>query len=86
MHSDLPPTKLQGYVQVNNGTDAGGTVNNVAPAPIHYLGPTIVATKDRPVRIKFTNKLPTGMGGDLFIPVDTQRSWVRAWGRTWSCQ
>ena len=26
MHSDLPPTKLQGYVQVNNGTDpASGT-------------------------------------------------------------
>ncbi len=30
MHSDLPPTKLQGYVQVNNGTNAAGTLNNVA--------------------------------------------------------
>ena len=29
------------------------------------------AQKDRPVRIKFTNKLPAGMGGNLFIPVDT---------------
>ncbi|MFN8595077.1 MAG: multicopper oxidase domain-containing protein [Anaerolineae bacterium] len=37
----------------------------------HYLGPTIVATKDRPVRILFRNLLPTGSGGDLFLPVDT---------------
>lgn len=37
----------------------------------HYLGPTIMATKDKPVRIKFINYLPTGSGGDLFIPVDT---------------
>jgi FtsP/CotA-like multicopper oxidase with cupredoxin domain len=36
-----------------------------------YLGPTIVAARDRPVRIKFTNYLPTGAGGDLFLPVDT---------------
>ena len=50
-------------MQVNN---AGADV-----APIHYLGPIIVASRDRPVRIKFTNKLPTGAGGNLFIPVDT---------------
>ena len=37
----------------------------------HYLGPTIVATKDRPVRITFRNLLPTGAGGNLFLPVDT---------------
>ena len=30
----------------------------------------IVAQKDVPVRIKFVNLLPTGTGGDLFIPVD----------------
>ncbi|MDD4414490.1 MAG: hypothetical protein PHR14_08105 [Oscillospiraceae bacterium] len=36
-----------------------------------YLGPTIVAQKNKPVRVKFTNYLPTGTGGDLFIPVDT---------------
>jgi FtsP/CotA-like multicopper oxidase with cupredoxin domain len=30
-----------------------------------------VAAEDRPVRIKFTNYLPTGEGGDLFLPVDT---------------
>ncbi|MBI5653246.1 MAG: multicopper oxidase domain-containing protein [Chloroflexi bacterium] len=63
MHSDLLPTKMRGYVQVNA---AGADIS-----PIHYLGPTIVAQKDRAVRITFRNKLPTGTGGDLFIPVDT---------------
>jgi len=62
MHSDLPPTRLRGYVQVKNGEDV---------APIHYLGPIIIAEKNRPVRIKFTNQLPTGEEGNLFIPVDT---------------
>ncbi len=37
----------------------------------HYLGPTIVATKDRPVRILFRNLLPTGQDGDLFLPMDS---------------
>jgi FtsP/CotA-like multicopper oxidase with cupredoxin domain len=63
MHSDLPPTTLRGYRQTN------------APDPVvnvfHYLGPMIIAQKDKPVRIKFTNNLPTGTGGNLFIPVDT---------------
>ncbi len=36
-----------------------------------YLGPLIIASRDRPVRVKFTNFLPTGAGGNLFIPVDT---------------
>ena len=36
-----------------------------------YLGPTIVAQKDRPVRVKFTNYLPAGAAGNLFLPVDT---------------
>ena len=57
MHSDLPPTTLRGYRQ------AGG--------PANYLGPAIVAPKDRPVRILFRNLLPTGAGGNLFIPVDS---------------
>ena len=36
-----------------------------------YLGPMIIARKDVPVRVKFTNYLPkTAVGGDLFIPVD----------------
>ena len=62
MHTELPATKLRGYVQTNT-TDR--TVNKP-----HYLGPMIVATKDRPVRIKFTNLLPTGAAGNLFLPVD----------------
>jgi len=70
MHSDLPPTTLRGYVQTNKGTDAEGD-NTLDPDPIHYLGPTIIAQKDRPVRIKFTNELATGTAGELFIPVDT---------------
>ncbi len=52
----LPSTPIVGYTGVDNP---------------HYLGPTIVATKDRPVRILFRNLLPTGVGGDLFLPVDT---------------
>ena len=71
MHSDLAnATKLRGYVQTNYGTDATGA-NTVAPAAVQYLGPIIVARKNVPVRVKFTNNLPTGVGGDLFLPVDT---------------
>ncbi|RPJ51439.1 MAG: hypothetical protein EHM21_02715, partial [Chloroflexi bacterium] len=62
LHSDLPPTKLRGYRQTNT-SDA--TVSG-----FHYLGPLIVAKKNVPVRIKFTNQLPTGPDGNLFIPVD----------------
>jgi hypothetical protein len=83
LHSDLPnKTLLRGYVQVNKGTNTaicGGTAqpacsaihNTLVPDAVHYLGPNIVAQRDRPVRIKFTNRLPFGSGGDLFIPVDT---------------
>ena len=63
MHSDLPPTRLRGYRQTNT---ADTTVSQ-----FHYLGPLIIAQKDRPVRIKFTNALPTGPAGNLFLPVDT---------------
>jgi FtsP/CotA-like multicopper oxidase with cupredoxin domain/transcriptional regulator CtsR len=63
MHSDLKPTTLRGYVQTN-------TTDETIKVP-HYLGPMIMAKKDRPVRIKFTNKLLTDTGGDLFLPVDT---------------
>ncbi|MDO8963903.1 MAG: multicopper oxidase domain-containing protein [Coriobacteriia bacterium] len=70
LHSDLPETTLRGYVQVNYGTDSDGH-NTIHPDDISYLGPTILASKGRPVRIKFTNKLPIGDGGDLFLPVDT---------------
>jgi FtsP/CotA-like multicopper oxidase with cupredoxin domain len=87
MHSNLSATRLRGYVQLStsvvpglqvpltnpdgslitlpNGTQAIGV--DVA----RYLGPFVVAEKDRPVRVKFYNLLPTGAGGDLFLPVDT---------------
>ncbi len=76
MHTDLPAvvgpkmdptstggTLLRGYRQTNTAD-----VDALTP---HYLGPLIGAQKDRPVRIKFTNSLPTGTGGNLFIPTDT---------------
>ena len=62
MHSDLPSTKFRGYRQVNT---ADPTV-----ASFHYMGPLIISNTNRPVRIKFINSLPTGAGGNLFIPVD----------------
>ncbi len=61
LHSDLPETRLRGYVQLNPGTGADGR-NTVTPAGIHYLGPLIRARKGRPVRIKFVNQLPSGHG------------------------
>src|SRR6185369_8913726 len=61
MHSDLPKaTKLRGYYQIN-GTDHTN----------QYLGPLILATEGRPVRVKFENHLGVGAAGNLFIPVDT---------------
>jgi hypothetical protein len=62
MHRDLPPTPLRGYRQTNT--------TDTSVSQFHYLGPLIVAKRDVPVRIKFTNNLPIGSGGDLFIPVD----------------
>jgi FtsP/CotA-like multicopper oxidase with cupredoxin domain len=43
----------------------------LAVTPPQYMGPIIVATKNKPVRIVFYNLLPTGSGGDLFLPVDS---------------
>jgi FtsP/CotA-like multicopper oxidase with cupredoxin domain len=85
MHSDLPPTLLRGYVQLSttavpgkqvplDGANLDGTTTPLLVLGVdkpHYLGPAIVATKDRPVRIKFRNLLPAGEGGNLFLPVDT---------------
>ena len=76
MHSDLPGpynpatpgalgTRLRGYRQTNGGPNQPDLLKP------HYLGPLIIAQKDRPVRIRFTNNLPAGSGGDLFLPVDT---------------
>ncbi|MBI5624057.1 MAG: fibronectin type III domain-containing protein [Elusimicrobia bacterium] len=59
MHSDIPPTKLRGYKDL-----AGGD------GKAHYLGPLIIAQRDRPVRIKFTNQLGANAAGSLHLPVD----------------
>jgi FtsP/CotA-like multicopper oxidase with cupredoxin domain len=73
MHSNLPGTgygtgtKIRGYYQINNGNALGGTTDHSK----HYLGPLIIATKDRPVRIKFVNNLGINGSGNLFLPVDT---------------
>ena len=89
-HSDLPMTRLRGYVQLATTGNPGTLATNVplfyqgTTTPImkpdgtpavgldkpRYLGPVIVAQRDRPVRVKFYNLLPTGLKGDLFIPVD----------------
>ena len=62
MHWDIPATKLRGYKDLlASGTDADN----------HYLGPIIIAHKDKPVRVKFINQLAAGSAGDLFLPVDT---------------
>ena len=62
LHSDLPNTTLRGYRQTNT---ADPTISR-----FHNLGPLFVTTANRPVRIKFTNNLPVGAGGNLFVPVD----------------
>ena len=61
LHSDLKlwPTKLRGYVDLNGSN------------PHQYLGPLILAFRDRPVRVRFVNQLGNGAAGDLFIPTDT---------------
>lgn len=95
MHTDLPPTKHRGYVQLETPANFGvsnhvplfnldgspilmpdGVTQAVAVDNPHFLGPVIVAMGSvpgqpgRPVRLKFYNLLPTGAGGDLFLPVD----------------
>lgn len=37
----------------------------------HYLGPVIIAQRDRAVRITFFNLNPIGSDGDLFLPTDS---------------
>ena len=75
LHSELNPTKLRGYKDLSATaeiTTNGGNSSN-------YLGPVIIARRDRPVRVKMSNLLPTGpvnpltgrRPGDLFLPVDT---------------
>ena len=80
MHTQLPATRLRGYVQTNLGTNtavcgaagqpactSGGTTL-WRPTRCITWDPSSSAQKDRPVRIKFTNDLPTGAAGKLFLP------------------
>jgi len=73
MHSDLPATTMRGYKQLN--APAGS-----AAANNHYLGPVIIAQKNRPVRVRLVNQLPTGAAGKLQIPVD--HTYMGANGKT----
>jgi FtsP/CotA-like multicopper oxidase with cupredoxin domain len=83
-NTDLPPTLVRGYVQLSTKAVPGQKVplynelrngtRQLLPytgvtAP-QWLGPIIVAQKDRPVRIVFRNLLPTGAKGDFFLPTD----------------
>jgi FtsP/CotA-like multicopper oxidase with cupredoxin domain len=73
MHSDLPAVVGDKLTATTGGTKLRGyRQTNATPALAipHYLGPVIVATKGKAVRIKFVNSLPTGSGGDLFVPTD----------------
>ena len=71
------PGVSQHYPLVNeqvNGTSTPvleGGVQVYGVTRPQWLGPTLVATKDKPTRIRFHNLLPTGAGGDLFIPTDS---------------
>jgi FtsP/CotA-like multicopper oxidase with cupredoxin domain len=60
----VDPAKTPTPVLVNG-------VQAYAVTPPQWLGPTIVATKNKPVRIVFHNLLPTGSDGNLFLPTDT---------------
>ncbi len=67
LHSDLPKaTKLRGYIQ--HGAPGVNTLNGTAS---NYLGPVIVAKRDRPVRVKFSNLLSQGALGNLPLPMDS---------------
>jgi len=57
---DLPATTVRGYADANaTGGDAGG----------HYMGPVILAPRNKAVRLLFQNLLTPG--GPHFLPVDT---------------
>ncbi len=67
LHVGLPKaTRLRGYKQ--HGTN---TANAVSGGSTNYLGPVIVAKRDRPVRIRFNNLLGLGDAGNLPIPSDS---------------
>ncbi|HSA97311.1 MAG TPA: hypothetical protein VLJ16_14770, partial [Acidobacteriota bacterium] len=59
LHPDLPATTLRGYKDLNPDGDGAN----------QYLGPLILATRNHPVRIKFTNQITPD--SPFFLPVDT---------------
>jgi FtsP/CotA-like multicopper oxidase with cupredoxin domain len=69
LHSNLPPTKLRGYIDLSSSADGDA----------HYLGPLIIAQRNRPVRVLFKNLLPVSGSLDtngvdqskIFIPMDS---------------
>lgn len=79
MHSDLPPVKLRGYVQLATPTNPAGSNPGVTYSrgsrtftyltQPHYA-PLIVAEMDKPVRIRFVNLLPPSPNDAIGIPVD----------------
>jgi FtsP/CotA-like multicopper oxidase with cupredoxin domain len=77
LSTDVVPGKQVPLVQDNaDGTTSpimmpDGVTQALGVDDPHYLGPTIVASKDKAVRIVFYNLLPTGADGDLFLPTDT---------------
>ena len=72
-NANLDPTKPASDALLPNPITGLPDPTRVAHGvtPPAYLGPTIVAQKNRPVRITFRNLLPNDQAGDLFLPVDT---------------
>ena len=66
-HRDLATTtQVRGYVDLNPTPLAA--LRTAGDTNGHYLGPVILAVRDRPVRVKFTNNLVAN--SFLFIPAD----------------
>ena len=63
-NANLDPSKPDTPVMIGDQQLYGVT-------PPQYLGPIVTATKNKPVRVTFHNLLPTGAGGDLFLPTDS---------------
>jgi FtsP/CotA-like multicopper oxidase with cupredoxin domain len=60
MHRDLPATtQFRGYKDLSPGADGQA----------HYLGPLIIAKRNVPVRVKFSNRIAAN--SSFFLPVDT---------------
>ncbi len=70
-HGRFALMHLDGTTPVTLDGTPGGPQAYSADRP-SYLGPIIVATRNKPTRIKFVNLLkPNSTDSDLFIPVDT---------------